>query len=303
MNSMLRKHVAEFIESLAVEKGYAKNTLQAYRIDLDKFCSYLQSEQSSRHIDVTNIDGLHIRRFLGYLHKANKKRSIARTLSAVRSFFRYLHKKGSIAVNPAEGILTPKQEETIPAYLTVDDIFRLLDSIETDTLLSARNRAIFETIYSTGIRVSELSGLNVADVDFQESIIRVLGKGNKERRVPIGKRALAAIMAYRRRLRQDGKKNASALDSALFLNKNMGRLSQRSIQRILDKIAVACGLSVPVTPHVLRHTYATHLLDAGADLRSVQELLGHKSLSTTQKYTHVTIDKLMAVYDNAHPRK
>jgi integrase/recombinase XerC len=199
-------------------------------------------------------------------------------------------------------IVTPKQKKTIPVYLPVDDIFRLLDSIKTDTLAGIRNRAIFETLYSSGIRVSELEGLDVFDVDFEKSLIRVVGKGNKERIVPIGKKAITAIKEYRERLQSEagiGKDD----NTPLFLNKDHGRLTSRSIARILDKTARECGLLIPVSPHALRHTFATHLLDAGADLRVVQELLGHKSLSTTQKYTHVSIDRLMEAYDKAHPRR
>jgi integrase/recombinase XerC len=199
-------------------------------------------------------------------------------------------------------ILTPKHQRAIPTYLAVDDMFRLLDAVATDTLLGQRNRAIFETIYSCGLRVSELAQMNVKDVDVAKGSVKVHGKGAKERMVPIGKKALASIQAYRKRL-QEQAGVAEDADGPLFLNKNKGRLSARSIARILDKLARECGLSVPVSPHALRHTFATHMLDAGADLRAVQELLGHKSLSTTQRYTHVSIDRLMAVYDKAHPRK
>jgi integrase/recombinase XerC len=184
----------------------------------------------------------------------------------------------------------------------VDDIFRLLDSIKTDTLAGIRNRAIFETLYSSGIRVSELEGLDVFDVDFTKCLIRVVGKGNKERIVPIGNKAVATIKEYRKRLQSEAG-IAEEDNGPLFLNKDHGRLTSRSIARILSKTARECGLLIPVSPHALRHTYATHMLDAGADLRVVQELLGHKSLSTTQKYTHVSIDRLMETYDKAHPRR
>jgi integrase/recombinase XerC len=181
-------------------------------------------------------------------------------------------------------------------------MFRLLDSIHSNSILDLRNRAIFETLYSCGIRVSELVGLNTRDVDFGQDLIRVFGKGGKERIVPIGKKALGAISNYRQHLKGE-RKISSKLDGPLFLNKNMGRLTARSVARILDKLVTACGLLTPVSPHTLRHTFATHMLDAGADLRAVQELLGHMSLSTTQKYTHVSIDRLMETYDKAHPRK
>jgi integrase/recombinase XerC len=204
--------------------------------------------------------------------------------------------------NPVEMILTPKQHQTIPVYLPIDDMFHLLDTIETGDLLGLRNRAIFETMYSCGIRVSELSGLNTDDVDDKVGIIRVLGKGNKQRIVPIGKTAMNSIKVYREALGKSPDTGTGEKEP-LFLNKNGGRLSTRSIARILDKLVRESGLSMPISPHALRHTFATHLLDAGADLRVIQELLGHKSISTTQKYTHVSIDRLMETYDKAHPRR
>ena len=181
-------------------------------------------------------------------------------------------------------------------------MFRLLDSIQTDTLLGLRNRAIFETLYSSGIRVAELAGLNFSDLDFSSGVVRVLGKGNKERIIPIGQEALKAITAYREQLNRQVD-SAVLKEGALFLNRYNKRLTARSIARILRQLVDAVGLLTPVSPHAIRHSFATHMLDSGADLRVVQELLGHKSLSTTQKYTHVSIDRLMETYDKAHPRK
>ncbi len=302
--------VDSFIESLSSEKGYSDNTCRAYRHDLKEFVSIISGgrlsgekiEEDRGVFRIDKVDNLTIRGYLGALYKNNKKTTIARKLSAVRSFFRYLVKHGFISDSPADSILTPKQGKAIPAYLTVDDMFRLLDSIKSDSLLSLRNRAIFETIYSCGIRVSELAGLNIIDVDSATGVIRVLGKGNKQRIVPIGKKAIDAIQAYRKRLQAESGIRIDE-NGPLFLNKNNGRLTTRSIARILDKLVRECGMQSPVSPHGLRHTFATHMLDAGADLRVVQELLGHKSLSTTQKYTHVSIDRLMETYDKAHPRK
>ncbi|MFC1829671.1 site-specific tyrosine recombinase/integron integrase [Thermodesulfobacteriota bacterium] len=312
MDSPHFKHMMNaFLESLSSEKGYSDNTCRAYRHDLEAFAAFASAKKSGQQdantIRVGELDGLMVRRYLGFLHKKNKKSTIARKLSALRSFFRYLVKNGVIPDNPGDVVLTPKQEQTIPVYLPVDDMFRLLDSIKTDTLLNLRNRAIFETLYSSGIRVSELVGMNSRDVDFNQCVIRVRGKGRKERIVPIGGKALEAIRIYLEKLRE--KTGSRALEkypsegSPLFLNKNNGRLTARSIARILDELVKASGISVPVSPHALRHTFATHMLDAGADLRIVQELLGHKSLTTTQKYTHVSIDRLMETYDKAHPRK
>lgn len=306
----LKNQIRSFIESLSSEKGYSANTCRAYSHDLKEFVSFIYKERFSgkknqNSIDnftADQVDGLLIRGYLGFLHKKNKRVTIARKLSAVRSFFRYLVKRGVILDNPLDSILTPKQQKTIPVYLPVDDIFRLLDSISTDTLFGLRSRAIFETLYSSGIRVSELAGMNMFDVDFTKQVIRVLGKGNKERIVPVGKKALTAIFDYRKRLQIEAGIRTDE-NTPLFLNKNKGRLTTRSIARILEKTAKECGLLIPVSPHSMRHSFATHLLDAGADLRVVQELLGHKSLSTTQKYTHVSIDRLMETYDKAHPRR
>jgi len=298
-----------FIESLASERGYSDNTCRAYRRDIREFAEYIagsgavagsETEDDCFPIDAVNV--LIIRGYLGFLYKKNKKSTMARKLSALRTFFRYLLKRGIITDNPADSVLTPKQEQNIPSYLPIDEMFRLLDVVRTDTLAGLRDRAMFETIYSCGIRVSELAGMNKADVDFVNSCIRVLGKGNKERIVPIGRKALEAVKAYLERLAaQNG--IARNKDGPLFLNLRNGRLTARSIARLLDKLVQECGLLTPVSPHVLRHTFATHLLDAGADLRVVQELLGHKSLSTTQRYTHVSMNRLMETYDKSHPRK
>jgi integrase/recombinase XerC len=306
----LQDLIDTFIETLLSAKGYSSNTCRAYRHDLEEFAGFLAGEAQPNqarpvkksHLRAAHVDALSIRGYLGMLHRRNQKATIARKLAALRSFFKHLVKQGILQDDPTRLILTPKHQRAIPTYLAVDDMFRLLDAVATDTLLGQRNRAIFETIYSCGLRVSELAQMNVKDVDVAGGSVKVYGKGAKERMVPIGKKALASIQAYRKRL-QEQADVAEDTDGPLFLNKNKGRLSARSIARILDKLARECGLAVPVSPHALRHTFATHMLDAGADLRAVQELLGHKSLSTTQRYTHVSIDRLMAVYDKAHPRK
>ena len=314
----MKELIDSFITALSTVKGYSENTCRSYRCDLREFSDIIgkiglsaTSNSDGRKSDSVRpeaVTGIAIRGYLGHLHKQCKKSTIARKLSAVRSFYRYLIKHGHLQINPSDAVQTPKQEHALPTYLPIDDMFRLLDSIKSDTLLGLRNRAMFETLYSTGIRVSEMAGLNVLDVDFNEHNIRVKGKGGHERMVPIGEKALSSIQAYRNQLAAEGKEVPSAdkpISSAvpLFLNCFYTRLSVRSIARILDKVARECGIPFPVSPHAFRHTFATHMLDAGADLRVVQELLGHKSLSTTQKYTHVSIDRLMAAYDKAHPRK
>jgi integrase/recombinase XerC len=301
-----RQLIESFLISLSTEKGYSANTCRAYQRDLEEFYQYLKTDMagSGSKLNVTDlnlISPLTIRGFLGVLYQKNKKSTTARKLSSIRSFFRYLVKRGHIKVSPAKLVATPKREKTIPVYLPVDEMFRLLDSIKMDGVLNLRNRAIFEMLYSAGIRVSELAGLNVFDVDFTKRLIRVLGKGNKERVVPVGNKALSFVKTYRKQL--EIKKGVTDSSGPLFLNKNNGRLTTRSIGRILEKIVKECALLAPVSPHALRHSFATHMLDAGVDLRAVQELLGHKSLSTTQRYTHVSIDKLMETYDKTHPRR
>lgn len=300
--------IDRFIQSLAAERGYSAHTLRAYRSDLMELTAFLAGDPSAAGdhsqrvaaVRLEQVDALRIRGYLGYLHGRNRKTTIARKLAAIRSLFRHLRKLGLVADNPAEATRTPKHGKPMPVYMSVDDMFRLLDTVKPEGILGLRNRAMLETLYSGGVRVSELAGLDVEDVDFHSYAIRVLGKGNKERLVPIGQKALNAIAAYRQALPAV---SGRAAGGALFLNKNLGRLTTRSIARVVDKFARACGLAFPVSPHALRHSFATHMLDAGADLRAVQELLGHRSLSTTQRYTHVSIDRLMAAYDKAHPRR
>jgi integrase/recombinase XerC len=307
--SALMHAVQRFLETLPAQRGYSLHTCRAYRRDLEEFAAYLaawadgeSSAAPAAAIGPSRVTPLMIRGYLGFLHRKNQKSSIARKLSTLRSFFKFLQKNGALESNPMAGLLTPKREQNLPVVLSVDEMFRLLDTIETDGLLALRNRAIFETLYSCGIRVSELTGLDVFDLDSAAATVRVLGKGGRERIAPIGRKALDAIRAYRDRLRADTGIGDDR-NGPLFLNARHQRLTARSVARILKKLAAACGIASPLSPHALRHTFATHLLDAGADLRSVQELLGHRHLSTTQRYTHVSMDRLMETYDKAHPRK
>ena len=294
----------EFIDTLNAEKGYSPHTCRAYRIDISEFIEFTagadiseKSEAEKRFLEqLASIDKVSIRTYLAYLVKNKKsKRTIARKLSSLKAFFNYLVKSNHLPANPADMVPFPKLEKTIPRFLSIDDLFRLLDSIKTDTWFDKRNLAMFETFYSTGMRISEIEGMDMDDIDFQNQMIRVLGKGSKERMVPVGKRALNTIKEYRMSLKE--------YYIPVFVNKRFSRLGSRSIRRILDQIVNACGLNVPVSPHTLRHSFATHMLDSGADLRGIQEILGHQSLSTTQVYTHVSMDRLMQVYDKAHPRK
>lgn len=302
----MKQWIDRFIEALSVEKAFSQNTCRAYRNDLNQFLAYLQGPSSGLHkpgaVDVREVDDVSIRSFLGFLYKKSEKTTIARKLSALRSFFRFLVKRGVIRTNPAEFVLTPKRGKPVPHFLPVDEVFRLLDGVKGDSLLALRNRAVLETLYSTGIRVAELAGMNVGNVDFEKGLVRVVGKGNKERLAPVGKKALNAIQAYLEK-RNSATGRAPSDRDPLLLNHRGGRLTTRSIARLLEKVVRQLGLLRPISPHGLRHTFATHMLDAGADLRVVQELLGHASLTTTQRYTHVSIDHLMEVYDKAHPRQ
>ena len=321
--------VESYLHTLSAEKGCSDHTLRAYGRDIERFVSFcLENRQEympggtgneeppgdpdikgSENIEKKESENLEpvllsilassgellARRFVsGLVHEGKSKRTVARNLSSVKSFLNYLVKVGKLDFNPAETVAAPKTEKPIPRFLTVDDMFALLDSIPSGTLLEARNRAIFETFYSTGMRVSEIESLDGEDIDFTRKMVMVTGKGSKQRVVPVGSRAADAILAYRRRLSKDL--------TPLFVNKNGTRLSARSIRRILNKIVTECGLDIPVSPHTLRHSFATHMLDSGADLRGIQEILGHSSLSTTQIYTHVSVDRLNEVYDRAHPR-
>lgn len=302
----MNDYIERFIDYLKSQRGYSPNTIRSYETDLRHFFAYLKKSNNSRIINPGQIDFHVIRAYLGGLFKNLKKTTISRKLSAIRTFFFYLEKNSLSEGNPAAEISSPKQGSYIPEYLNVDDMFMLLDVPEPETILEMRNQAILELLYSCGIRVSELTGMNLVDIDFKERLIRVIGKGNKERIVPIGKKALAAIEKYLDMSATFRKKSGNGENSEkapLFLNNRGGRLSSRSVGSIIKKFVRKFDLVNDITPHSLRHTFATHLLDSGADLRSVQELLGHASLSTTQKYTHVSLDKLMEVYDKAHPRK
>lgn len=308
----MQRFIDGFSKYLSIEKNISEHTYRNYISDLMMFKEYVD-----REIDIKAIDNLTVRGFLGLLSKkGEKKSSIARRLSTLRTFFKYLHREGYIETNPAKAVATPKQEKRIPSFLSVDDAFSLMELPNSADALTLRDKAALETFYSTGIRISELVGLNDADIDFNSGLVRVRGKGRKERIVPIGGKAIGAIKNYlnkRQRLLekcqsikgsegQSNEKMSLRNDSPIFINKDGNRITTRSVARIVGKYVNMLSNVGHVSPHGLRHTFATHLLNAGADLRSIQELLGHKSLSTTQRYTHLGIDKLMEVYDKAHPR-
>ena len=293
--------VSRFLAYLEDQRRVSKETLRAYASDLDQFRALLVERYGGPLPGPAAIDALTIRGFVARLHKGGLARSsVARKLSAVRSFLKHAVRLGVIDTSPAEGVPTPKQPKLLPKNLTVDEVFTLLDRIDGDDLAARRDRAILEFLYATGLRVGELTALDLDDVDHAGGLVRALGKGNKERIVPFGAKAKASLLAWlsaSERLRGGGRPM-----SALFLNLRGSRLTDRSVRRILDRRMREAALAAHVSPHALRHTFATHMLGAGADLRAIQELLGHASLSTTQRYTHVGVESLMAVYDKAHPR-
>lgn len=286
----MKKNVDRFIEFLKVEQGVSEHTLRAYAEDVKEFLAFINKKPKE-------IDNLDIRGFLASLHhKKLKKSSISRKLATIRSFFKFLHREGYVKRNPAKLVASPKVPKALPRFLTVDETFALMDRPRGDTFKDTRDKAILELLYSSGLRVSELTSLDISDLDIKEALIRVKGKGRKERIIPVGTRAMDAVQNYLPERIFLKKKSP-----ALFLNNRGGRLTQRSVRRILLQYSRMVNLKGDLSPHVLRHTFATHLLHGGADLRSIQELLGHTSLSTTQKYTHVDIRHLTEVYDKAHP--
>lgn len=290
----MKAELEQFYSYLETERNVSPNTVAAYKSDLEQFCSFLAGGSEAPRAE--EVDHLTIRRYLAQLHKRCSKSSIGRKLSAIRALYRFLMREGRVGRNPAELVTTPKKEKKLPFHLNIDQVSALVTAPQGESTLPLRDRAVLETLYSCGIRVSELTGMNVGDIDLAAGLARVMGKGGKERLVPVGSCARSALAAY---LSERGTPGAS---EPLILNARGGRLTRRSVARIVDAHMLLIATMRKVSPHTLRHTFATHLLEGGADLRAIQELLGHASLSTTQKYTHVSIDKLMEVYDKAHPK-
>ena len=290
--------IQKFIHYLSAEKNASPHTCRCYKRDLEEFENFLKGSElhlsPGGQIRIEKVDRIGIRKYLGFLHRKNRKSSIARKVSTLRSFYRYLVREQIVPSNPAKNVATPKAEKPLPTALTVDEAFRLMDSpVDKERL---RDRAILELLYSSGLRVSELVGLNMIHLDQDLGIVKVMGKGRKERIVPVGKKALEALKAY---FKDRGDLEG---EDPLFINYRGGRLTSRSVGRLVKKYTKHSGVFRKISPHSLRHTFATHLLDAGADIREIQEMLGHASLSTTQRYTHISLGKLMEVYDRAHPR-
>ena len=325
--------ISEFLNYLSFERHFSPHTAKCYAADLKQFCEYLGGGASrdaggaggtpsdyaggyaggpstgtavavstGMKQKLVGVDTEQIRRYLAHLGKMDySKSTIARKLATLRSFYKFCLRRGYVQANPLASIRTPRQEKRLPKFLALEQISTLLQTPDDSTLLGARDRAMLEVLYSTGIRVSDLVDLNITDVDSLGQSLRVSGKGRKQRVAPIGPTALAAINRYMG-LRKADPRSANFNQEALFVNKHGQRLSTRSVRRKLDKYLAQAGMDPSISPHTLRHTFATHMLENGADLRSVQELLGHQSISTTQVYTHVTAHRLKAAYDEAHPR-
>jgi integrase/recombinase XerC len=290
----MKAELEQFYSYLETERNVSPHTVAAYKSDLEQFCSFLAGGGEAPRAE--EVDHLTIRRYLAQLHKRCSKSSIGRKLSAIRALYRFLMREGRVEKNPAELVTTPKKEKKLPFHLNIDQVSALVTAPQGESALPLRDRAVLETLYSCGIRVSELTGMNVGDIDLSAGLARVMGKGGKERLVPVGSCARSALAAYL------SERGTPAASEPLILNARGGRLTRRSVARIVDAHMLLIATMRKVSPHTLRHTFATHLLEGGADLRAIQELLGHASLSTTQKYTHVSIDKLMEVYDKAHPK-
>ncbi len=289
----MKRYIEKFLRYLEYERNASSHTLINYRHDLEVFGNFAGESP------VEKIDLVMLRRYLADLKAKNfRKITLARKLSSLRSFFKFLCREGYLKNNPVLSLKTPKQEKRLPTVLGVAELSRLLEG-PLETLQDLRDRAILETLYSSGLRVSELTQLNLPHVDFIGGVLKVSGKGKKERLTPIGEMALRALQAY---LEKRGERRAFRNSQILFTNRSGGRLTDRSVRRVVDRSLRKAGLAHHVSPHTLRHSFATHLLDRGADLRSVQELLGHQNLSTTQIYTHVTAERLKKAYDKAHPR-
>jgi len=323
--------VQKFLDYLKYERRFSEHTAKCYGADLAQYGKFLVGASDGRPLDTepispagqqgdsatavatqanAKVDELLlsagtdvVRTYLAFLNeKQYSKATIARKLATLRSFYKFLVKRNQLTSNPVVAVRTPKQEKKLPRFLDYEEVKKLLNTPPQDNWLGARDRAILETLYSTGIRVSELVALNMDDVDFLGEVVHIRGKGKKERITPIGSSALQVIQYYMEYRNKRAQNNTNFDSKVLFVNKHGRRLSTRSVRRKMDKYLKMAGLDPAISPHTLRHSFATHMLNNGADLRSVQELLGHQSLSTTQIYTHLTTTKLKDVYENAHPR-
>ncbi len=304
----MQELIDRFFEYLMYERNASEHTLRNYRIDLEQFHDFIapvDKEGKRRPVDIRQIDNISIREYMAHLYAQKKKKtSIARKLASLRTFFSYLSREGVVEANHARNVASPRLEKKLPNHLTIDEVMRFMEMPDTETVLGKRDRAINELLYGAGLRVSELVGLNLTDIDFKNRTLRVRGKGRKERIVPFGVHALTALEVY---LKVRGELLAEATEEkrdplAVFLNYQGTRITTRSVGRMIDKYIKQCADIHHISPHSLRHSFATHLLGGGADLRAIQELLGHARLSTTQQYTHVSMERIVEVYDKSHPK-
>ena len=294
---MLPSAMSRFLEHLRIERGASQHTLRSYGDDLAQFVRFLTPE-AGQEPDFADVDGRKLRSYSAWLSSQGyAPGTIARRLACIRSFYRFLRRRGEVVADPAATLRNPKQPKRLPRPLGVDEVERLLGGIAVDDALGVRDRAMFELLYGGGLRVAELIGLDVSDYDAERCVVRVRGKGRRERLCPIGPEAGSWLERWLR-LRSPERPG----DPAVFLNRYGRRLTTRSVDRIFEKLVASSGLKAGASPHALRHSFATHLLDRGADLRSVQELLGHRRLTTTQIYTHVSSERLREAYEDAHPR-
>ncbi len=301
MEQQFKTYVEAFMRYLRLEQDASAHTIRNYGIDLKQFEDFLESQEVNGSIRLKAIDRLTLRSFMAHLQKGGiSKTSLSRKVSTLRSFFRFLRREEVLETNPARGVSLPRKDKKLPAFLDQKEIRALLSAPDTKTFIGLRDRAILETLYSTGMRVGALVGINVGNLDLIGEVVKVREKGKKERICPLGSHAVKALLAYL-------KKFPKVLPSTpggqpVFINRSLKRLSAESVGIIVHKYIKETAIAKEITPHAIRHSFATHLLDAGADLRAVQELLGHSSLSTTQIYTHVSKERLKQVYDRTHPR-
>jgi len=290
----LKAVAKEFYKYLDVEKGVSYNTKRAYKGDIEDFIEFVEKSPHD------TVDHHAIRAYIVNIYKALKKSSLSRKVSSIKVFFRFMKKKGFIDENTALVIKNPKVEKHLPKFYTIDEMFHFLDYLPKEGWLNIRNRAIFELMYSAGMRAQEALSVNVDDLHLEGMWVKVRGKGGKERILPFGEKAKKVLEEYLNLIKGTGKYSVT---SPLFINIRSGRLSYRGLLKIMKKHQIKAHLFKNLALHGIRHSFATHMLDGGADLRSIQELLGHSKLSTTQKYTHVSVDKLMEIYDKSHPRR
>ncbi len=304
----MRDHIKKFTQYLITEKNASRHTITSYLTDLDQFSKFLTETghacDKDGAIQLEKVDRMAIRSFMSHLYKkSNSGATMCRKLAALSSFFQFCCREGDLKLNAAKAIPAPKKIGKLPVFLTVDEMFRLLDLPVKNTFIGTRDRAMLEVFYCAGIRVSELTGLRLETLQLDDGVIKVMGKGKKERMLPLGPSAVKTLNDYLvfREQKLKGVKAETPPDE-VFLNARGQGLTTRGVRKIVDKYTRQNGFSFPISPHSIRHSFATHMLEGGADLRSIQEMLGHSSLSTTQKYTHLTVDRLMETYDKAHPR-